>query len=400
MTAPQTSPQAATAPRSVTILGSTGSVGCNTIDLIRRHPDSFTVEALTANNSVALLAEQARALRPRLAVVADPKGYEDLKDALAGTGIECAGGPAAVVEAAARPAEWVMAAIVGAAGLEPTLAAVRRGVIVALANKECLVSAGDLMMAEVRVNGATLLPVDSEHSAIFQVFEFDRADKVDRIILTASGGPFLGMDLADMAGVTPEQAVAHPNWDMGAKISVDSATMMNKGLELIEAYHLFPVPEDRIEILVHPQSVVHSMVAYVDGSVLAQMGTPDMRTPIAFALGWPERMAAPATRLALEKIGDLTFEAPDPARFPALRVARHALQTGGGAPTILNAANEVAVQSFLSGRIGFLDIVRIVEHTLETAPNGKLENLDDVREADGAARRIARRFISDGPARH
>ncbi len=400
MTAPQTSPQAATAPRSVTILGSTGSVGCNTIDLIRRHPDSFTVEALTANNSVALLAEQARALRPRLAVVADPKGYEDLKDALAGTGIECAAGPAAVVEAAARPAEWVMAAIVGAAGLEPTLAAVRRGVIVALANKECLVSAGDVMMAEVRGNSATLLPVDSEHSAIFQVFEFDRADKVDRIILTASGGPFLGMDLADMAGVTPEQAVAHPNWDMGAKISVDSATMMNKGLELIEAYHLFPVPEDRIEILVHPQSVVHSMVAYVDGSVLAQMGTPDMRTPIAFALGWPERMAAPATRLALEKIGDLTFEAPDPARFPALRVARHALQTGGGAPTILNAANEVAVQSFLSGRIGFLDIVRIVEHTLETAPNGKVENLDDVEEADTAARRIARRFISDGPARH
>ena len=400
MTAPQTSPQAATAPRSVTILGSTGSVGCNTIDLIRRHPDSFTVEALTANNSVALLAEQARALRPRLAVVADPKGYEDLKDALAGTDIECAAGPAAVVEAAARPAEWVMAAIVGAAGLEPTLAAVRRGAIVALANKECLVSAGDLMMAEVRGNGATLLPVDSEHSAIFQVFEFDRADKVDRIILTASGGPFLGMDLADMAGVTPEQAVAHPNWDMGAKISVDSATMMNKGLELIEAYHLFPVPEDRIEILVHPQSVVHSMVAYVDGSVLAQMGTPDMRTPIAFALGWPERMAAPATRLALEKIGDLTFEAPDPARFPALRVARHALQTGGGAPTILNAANEVAVQSFLSGRIGFLDIVRIVEHTLETAPNGKLENLDDVGEADAAARRIARSFISDSPARH
>ena len=400
MTAPQTSPQAATAPRSVTILGSTGSVGCNTIDLIRRHPDSFTVEALTANNSVALLAEQARALRPRLAVVADPKGFEDLKDALAGTGIECAAGPAAVVEAAARPAEWLMAAIVGAAGLEPTLAAVRRGAIVALANKECLVSAGDLMMAEVRGNGATLLPVDSEHSAIFQVFEFDRADKVDRIILTASGGPFLGMDLAEMAGVTPEQAVAHPNWDMGVKISVDSATMMNKGLELIEAYHLFPVPEERIEILVHPQSVVHSMVAYVDGSVLAQMGTPDMRTPIAFALGWPERMEAPATRLALEEIGDLTFEAPDPARFPALRVARHALQTGGGAPTILNAANEVAVQNFLSGRIGFLDIVRIVERTLETAPNGKLENLDDVGEADAAARRIARSFISDSPARH
>ncbi len=400
MTAPQTSGRAVTTPRRVTILGSTGSVGCNTVDLIQRHRDAFEVEALTANNSVALLAEQARALRPRLAVVADPKGYEELKEALAGTGIEAAAGAAAVVEAANRPAEWVMAAIVGAAGLEPTLAAVRRGAIVALANKECLVSAGDLMMAEIRSNGATLLPVDSEHSAIFQVFEFERADKVDRIILTASGGPFLGMQLADMAGVTPEQAVAHPNWDMGAKISVDSATMMNKGLELIEAYHLFPVPEERIEILVHPQSVVHSMVAYVDGSVLAQMGTPDMRTPIAFALGWPERMAAPAPRLALEEIGDLTFEAPDPARFPALRVARHALQAGGGAPTILNAANEVAVESFLSGTIGFLDIVRIVEQTLETAPNGKLESLDDVGEADGAARRIARNIISKGPARH
>ena len=388
------------APRSVTILGSTGSVGCNTLDLIARQPEAFAVEALTANGSAVRLAEQARRVGAKLAVVADETRYQDLKEALAGSGIEAAAGALALTEAAARPADWVMAAIVGAAGLEPTLAAVRRGAIVALANKECLVSAGDLMMAEVRGNGATLLPVDSEHSAIFQVFEFDRADKVDRIILTASGGPFLGMDLAEMAGVTPEQAVAHPNWDMGAKISVDSATMMNKGLELIEAYHLFPVPEERIEILVHPQSVIHSMVAYVDGSVLAQMGTPDMRTPIAYALGWPERMEAPATRLALEEIGDLTFEAPDPARFPALRVARHALQTGGGAPTILNAANEVAVQSFLSGRIGFLDIVRTVEHTLETAPNGKLENMDDVGEADAAARRIARSFISDSPARH
>ncbi len=400
MTATRTSPRAATTPRRVTILGSTGSVGCNTVDLIQRHRDAFEVEALTANNSIALLAEQARALRPRLAVVADPTGYADLKDALAGTGIEAAAGPAAVVEAANRPAEWVMAAIVGAAGLEPTLAAVRRGAIVALANKECLVCAGDVMMAEIRSSGATLLPVDSEHSAIFQVFEFERPDKVERIILTASGGPFLGMELADMAGVTPEQAVAHPNWDMGAKISVDSATMMNKGLELIEAYHLFSVPEDRIEILVHPQSVVHSMVAYVDGSVLAQMGTPDMRTPIAFALGWPERMAAPAPRLALDEIGDLTFEAPDPARFPALRVARHALQTGGGLPTILNAANEVAVQSFLSRRIGFLDIVRIVEQTLETAPNGKLESLEDVGEADRGARRIARNLISKSPPQH
>ena len=308
--------------------------------------------------------------------------------------MKAAAGPEAVVEAATRPADWVMASIVGAAGLKPTLAAVRRGAIVALANKECLVSAGHIVMNEVGRNGATLLPVDSEHSAIFQVFEFDRADKVVRIILTASGGPFREKNLEHMARVTPEQAVAHPNWDMGAKISVDSATMMNKGLELIEASHLFPVAEENIEILVHPQSVVHSLVEYVDGSVLAQLGTPDMRTPIAYALGWPQRMAAPAPRLALEEIGQLTFEAPDEDRFPAIGLARHALQTGGGAPTILNAANEVAVQGFLDRRIGFLDIARVVEQTLEKTPNGQMENLSDVSDIDAAARDCAEALVA------
>ena len=383
-----------TRPRRMTILGSTGSVGVNTVDLVERHPHDFIVEALTANRNVAALAEQSRRLRPKVAVVADPDCYGDLKDALEGTGVEASAGPEAVVEAAMRPADWVMAAIVGAAGLEPTLAAVRRGVIVALANKECLVTAGHIMMNEVDRNGATLLPVDSEHSAIFQVFEFDSADKVVRIILTASGGPFREKALDHMARVTPEQAVAHPNWDMGAKISVDSATMMNKGLELIEASHLFPVAVENIDILVHPQSIVHSLVEYVDGSVLAQLGTPDMRTPIAYALAWPRRMAAPSPRLALEEIGTLTFEAPDEDRFPAIRLARLALQTGGGGPTILNAANEVAVQGFLDRRIGFLDIARVVEQTLEKSPNGQMKNLRDVGETDAAARAFAEALVA------
>ena len=387
------------APRHVTILGSTGSVGCSTVDLIRRHAGDFVVEALTANRNATLLAEQARRLRPRMAVVADPDFYLELKDALAGTDVQVATGREALIEAAGRPADWVMASIVGTAGLEPTLRAIRRGAIVALANKECLVSAGDIMVAEVRHNKATLIPVDSEHNAIFQVFDFAHADNVERITLTASGGPFRRHDVAAMADVTPEQAVAHPNWDMGAKISVDSATMMNKGLELIEAYHLFPVSEDRIEIIVHPQSVVHSMVAYSDGSVLAQMGEPDMRTPIAYALAWPRRMNAPPPRLNLAKIGTLTFEAPDPEQFPALMLAREALRTGGAAPTILNAANEVAVHRFLSRQVGFLDIARIVEQTLATAPNGRLESLDDVYEVDSAAREIARRLVSRCPAR-
>ena len=382
-------PGALAAPRRVTILGSTGSVGRNTLDLIERQPEAFAVEALTANDSVGRLAEQARRVGAKLAVVADSSRYQDLKEALAGSGVEVAAGARAVAEAAGRPAEWVMAAIVGAAGLAPTLAAVRRGAIVALANKETLVCAGSLMTSEVVRHGATLLPVDSEHNAIFQVLDFERLDAVDRITLTASGGPFRTLSRAAMAEVTPEQAVAHPNWDMGAKISVDSATMMNKGLELIEAHHLFGLDEARIDILVHPQSVVHSMVAYSDGSVLAQMGQPDMRTPIAYTLAWPERMAAPVARLDLAEIGQLTFEAPDSVRFPALRLARQALRAGGSAPTILNAANEVAVAGFLDGRLGFLGIADVVERTLETIATVSLGGLDDVWKIDREARRVA-----------
>ncbi len=388
-------PETDTGPRCITILGSTGSVGSNTVDLIERNPNAFVVEALTANRNVKLLAEQARRLNPKTVVLADPEGFKELQEALAGTDIAVAAGPEAVIEAANRPADLVMASIVGAAGLKPTLAAIRRGATVGLANKECLVSAGEVFVKEVSSSGATLLPVDSEHSAIFQVFDFANADRVRRIILTASGGPFREFSLAEMAEVTPEQAVAHPNWDMGAKISVDSATMMNKGLELIEAYHLFPVPEDRIEILVHPQSVIHSMVDYVDGSVLAQLGTPDMRTPIAYALAWPKRMPAPAPRLALDEIKTLTFEAPDTERFPSLRIARDALRAGGTAPTVLNAANEVAVHHFLDRKIGFLDIARIVEETLGIAPSNPLTNLDDVAEADAEARRVAEGLVTN-----
>jgi 1-deoxy-D-xylulose-5-phosphate reductoisomerase len=383
-----------TAPRRVTVLGSTGSVGCNTIDLIERDPDAFAVEALTAYSNVSLLADQARRLHTRCAVIGDPGKYFELKDALGNSGIEAAAGPAAVAEAGSRPADWVMAAIVGAAGLEATLAAVRRGAIVALANKESLVCAGSLIMAEIARNKATLLPVDSEHSAIFQVFDFEHIEAVEKIILTASGGPFRNLDRAAMASVTPRQAVAHPNWDMGAKISVDSATMMNKGLELIEAHHLFQLPESQIDVVVHPQSVVHSLVAYMDGSVLAQMGSPDMRTPIAYALGWPKRMPCPAKRLDLAAIGTLSFEAPDPTRFPALRLARAALKAGGTAPTVLNAANEVAVHAFLKGVIGFLDIAETVERTLEAMPAGPLSSLEHLRQVDAAARLCAEEIIA------
>ena len=385
-----TKPHLDQAPKRVTVLGSTGSVGANTIDLIERNRNAYEVEALTANRNVTGLADQAIKLDARMAVVADPDCYLELKSALSGTGIEAAAGPDALVDAAERPSDWVMAAIVGSAGLRPTLAAVRRGITVGLANKECLVSAGEFFVNEVRKNGAELLPVDSEHSAIYQVLDFDQADKIRRIILTASGGPFREFTAEQMATVTPEQAVAHPNWDMGAKISVDSATMMNKGLELIEAYHLFPVEKSEIDILVHPQSVVHSMVDYVDGSVLAQLGTPDMRTPIAYALAWPNRMEAPAPKLLLEDIRTLTFEPPDPVRFPALRLAREALQAGNSAPTVLNAANEVAVERFLNKEIAYLDIAKIVDQTLEGLDNKAISNLDDIAEVDLTARAFAR----------
>ena len=380
-------------PRSVTILGSTGSVGCNTIDLVSRNRDDFVVEALTANGNIELLAEQAKKLDARLAVCADEDRYADLKRALAGTAVEVAAGPEGLLEAANRPAEWVMAAIVGAAGLGPTLAAAQRGAIVALANKECLVCAGSLMLKEVAESGATLLPVDSEHNAIYQVFDFDRRDQIEKIILTASGGPFRELDIEQMKNVTPAQAIAHPNWDMGAKISVDSATMMNKGLEVIEAFYLFSLPPEQLDVLVHPQSIIHSLVAYVDGSVLAQLGTPDMRTPISYTLGWPKRMSAPSERLDLAQIGELTFEPPDLDRFPALGLAYEALREGAAAPTILNAANEQAVHGFLAEKIGFLDIPRVVEMTLERVPATKLGSLADVEETDRRARETANSLI-------
>ncbi|MCZ6589059.1 MAG: 1-deoxy-D-xylulose-5-phosphate reductoisomerase [Alphaproteobacteria bacterium] len=393
LTNPEDLTQTAVSPRTVTVLGATGSVGCNTVDLLARNRDRFRVVALTANSNVALLAEQARLLEAKFAIIGDPEKLDDLRDALQGTEVEVMAGEAAVIEAASQPADIVVAAIVGAAGLRPTLAASRQGSIVAIANKECLVCAGELVMAEVERSGTTLLPVDSEHNAIFQVFETANAKEVERLILTASGGPFRTWTLEELAVATPAQAVAHPNWDMGRKISVDSATLMNKGLELIEAAYLFPVPAEKIEVLVHPQSVVHSLVAYIDGSVLAQLGTPDMRTPIAYTLSWPERMAAPAKRLDLAEIGELSFEAPDLQRFPALNLARNALTRGNGSTAILNAANEVAVASFLDEQIGFLDITRIVEETLDRVPAQPISSFDDFEQLDAEARRIAQTLV-------
>ena len=388
--------------KRITVLGSTGSVGCSTLDLVARaraeNEDAFPIEALTANSNVADLIGQAITFRPAAAVIKDEVLLDDLRAGLAGTSTQAAAGPQALVEAAQRPADWVMAAIVGAAGLAPTYAAIERGVQVALANKECLVCAGELVMAKAKASGATLLPVDSEHNAIFQVLEQANRDAVEKIILTASGGPFLKMPLEEMRHVTPAQAIAHPNWSMGEKISVDSATMMNKGLELIEAHYLFGLGASEIEVLIHPQSVVHSMVAYHDGSVLAQMGTPDMRTPIAHTLAWPKRMAAPSARLDLADLGKLTFESPDESRFPALRLARNSLQIGGGAPTILNAANEAAVTAFLGGQIGFLDIPRVVEGALDRMNNGQgvadLSALEDVFALDSQAREQAKQLMS------
>lgn len=382
--------------RLVTILGSTGSVGCNTAELVAANPAAYEVAALVALRNAELLATQARQLKAKFAVVAEESGYRALKEALAGSGIEAAAGQQAVIEAAQRPCDWVMAAIVGAAGLAPTLEAVRRGAMVALANKEIMVCAGDLVTAEARRCGARLLPVDSEHNAIFQVFDFTQEKAIEKITLTASGGPFRQRSLEEMASATPAQAVAHPNWKMGAKISVDSATMMNKGLEVIEAHHLFALASDRLDIVVHPQSVIHGLVHYSDGSVLAQLGSPDMRTPIANALGWPDRIAAPSPRLDLAKLGQLTFEAPDYLRFPSLRIAREALIAGGGAPTVLNAANEVAVAAFLAERIGFLDIAATVERTLQRLGHRRIDRLEDVYALDAEARSTARGLMGEG----
>lgn len=392
-----TKPRGGRGRRRITILGSTGSIGVNTLDLLEfargQGEAEFEIVALTANRNVALLAEQARKFRPQFAAIADPTLSAELQSALAGSGVETGAGPQAVEEAAARDADWVMAAIVGAAGLHPTLRAAERGAAIALANKECLVCAGDVVKAAVRKAGGVLLPVDSEHNAIFQVFDFERPHRVTRLILTASGGPFRKWSLGEMAAATPAQAVAHPNWSMGAKISVDSATLMNKGLELIEAAHLFPVSHEQIDILVHPQSVIHSMVEYVDGSVLAQLGTPDMRTPIATTLAWPDRTPSPSARLDFAKVAMLTFEAPDTTRFPALRLAREAVARGGYYPATLNAANEVAVASFLAGGLKFLDIAAITEQVLDAVSrrNGPatLATLEEAVEADREARRLA-----------
>ncbi len=385
--------------RRVTILGSTGSVGCNTVELLAADPVTYAVEALVAHSNVERLAEQAKSLKAKFAVVADPTHYQALKALLAGTGIEAAAGAEAVVEAARRPADWVMAAIVGAAGLAPTLAAVRRGAFVALANKEVMVCAGELVTQEAKKHGATMLPVDSEHNAIFQVFDTRQTKQIEKIVLTASGGPFRNASIEEMSAATPAKAVAHPNWKMGAKISVDSATMMNKGLEVIEAHHLFALESARLDVVVHPQSVIHGLVYYTDGSVLAQLGSPDMRTPIANTLGWPDRMPAPSPRLDLAKVAQLTFEAPDPIRFPALRIARAALDAAGGAPTVLNAANEIAVAAFLDEKIGFLDIAATVERTLDAMPNRRIASLDDVYALDEEARATTRQFIGEGARR-
>ena len=375
------------APRRITVLGSTGSVGKSTVSLLEAAPEGqFDIVALVAGRDWQGLAAQARRLKARHAVLADPSQYAALKEALAGTDIQVAAGPEAVIAAASLPADWTMAAIVGAAGLPATMAALARGGVMAIANKESLVCAGEPVLAAARAGGATILPVDSEHNAIFQALDMRDPSAVAKIILTASGGPCRTMSMAEMAAVTPEVAVRHPVWSMGAKISVDSATMFNKGLELIEAARLFPVPESRIEVLVHPQSTVHGLVQYTDGSVLAQLGTPDMRTPIAHALAWPARMAASVPPLDLIALGKLEFFAPDPVRFPALRLSREALRASGGAPTILNAANEIAVGLFLEKRLRFLDIAAVVEETLSRLGAPEAADLPAIMAHDAAAR--------------
>ncbi|KQM99957.1 MULTISPECIES: 1-deoxy-D-xylulose-5-phosphate reductoisomerase [Sphingomonas] len=381
--------------KSVTILGATGSVGTSTLDLVEREPDRFRVVALTANCDVARLAAAAIRTRAEFAVVADEQCLPELQAALAGTGVRAGGGADAIAEAAASGADWTMGAIVGCAGLKPVLSAIEQGGTVVIANKEPLVSAGDVILRAAARSGATLLPADSEHNAIFQCFDAARPEGVRRIILTCSGGPFRDWTTDQMRGVTLEQAVKHPNWSMGAKISVDSATMMNKGLELIEAARLFPIAPDRIEIVIHAQSVIHSLVDYVDGSVLAQLGPPDMRTPIAHTLAWPDRMATPMAPLDLVGIGRLDFAAPDPVRFPALRLAREALDAGGGRPAILNAANEVAVDAFLNRRIGFLEIAAIVEDTLIRYDPAAPDSVDAVLAIDAEARRLASERVKD-----
>jgi 1-deoxy-D-xylulose-5-phosphate reductoisomerase len=380
-------------PRSVTLLGATGSIGSSTADLLRRDPGRYAVEAVTAHHDASALARLAHELGARFAAVADQAAYAELKSELAGSGIEAAAGEAAIVEAAQRPAEWVMAAITGAASLAPTLAAAERGATVALANKECLVCAGALFMRRAASKGATVLPVDSEHNAIFQALGAGRREDIRRIVLTASGGPFRTWPLDAIRKVTVEQALKHPTWSMGPKVTIDSATLMNKGLELIEAHHLFALRPDELDVLVHPQSIVHGLVEFRDGSVIAQLGSPDMRIPIAHCLAWPVRMATPAPRLDLARVTNLSFEEADLTRFPALGIARQALAAGGSAPTVLNAANEVAVREFIAGRLGFCGIASLVESTLNAAQRrgdtAEPQSVEAALAIDHNARRLA-----------
>jgi len=385
--------------RSITILGATGSIGTSTLDLIKREPERYRVESITARRNAAALGKIARDVGARHAVVADPAAYRELKDALSGSRIEAAAGEDALVEAAQRPADWVMAAISGSVGLKPTLAAIERGATVALANKECLVCAGSLFMRRAASTGATVLPVDSEHNAVFQALGSGHRADVRRAILTASGGPFRTWSMDAIKAATPEQALKHPNWSMGPKVTIDSATLMNKGLEIIEAHHLFALKSEEIDVLVHPQSVVHGLVEFRDGSVVAQLGSPDMRIPIAHCLAWPRRIDGPAARLDLAALKQLTFEAPDLQRFPALGLARRAMETGGAAPTVLNAADEVAVGEFIAGRIPFPAIAALVEATLDMAAKRGLlaepAGIDAALAIDHIARSLARDLLPE-----
>ena len=385
--------------RSITILGATGSIGASTVDLIKREPERYRVESISARRNAAALGKIAREVGARHAVVADPAAYRDLKSALSGSRIEAAAGEEALIEAAQRPADWVMASISGSVGLKPTMAAIERGATVALANKECLVCAGNLFMRRAAIAGATVLPVDSEHNAVFQALGSGHRADVRRAILTASGGPFRTWSKEAIKAATPEQALRHPNWSMGPKVTIDSATLMNKGLELIEAHHLFALRPDEIDVLVHPQSVVHGLVEFRDGSVVAQLGSPDMRIPIAHCLAWPRRINGPAARLDLAKVRELTFEAPDLDRFPALALARRAMESGGAAPTVLNAADEVAVAEFIAGRIGFTAIAALVEATLDAAGRRDLlaepTTIDAAMAVDHIARNLAKDLLPE-----
>ena len=389
--------------RRVSVFGCTGSVGRNTVELLARRPDEFQVEALTAGGNVTLLCQQAKHLRARLAVIGDSALYPHLCEGLRGTDIRCAAGPSGLLEAAARSVDWSMIAIVGMDCLPPALEVATRGGCIAMANKECLAAAGRLFVQAARRSGATLLPVDSEHNAIFQLFDPARAHWIDHITLTASGGPFRACRPADLYHVTPEQAMRHPNWSMGAKISIDSATLMNKGLELIEARWLFPIGHEKFRVVIHPQSIVHAMISHIDGSILAHMSAPDMRVPIAHALAWPERMVSPGEKFDLTSVGALDFEPAGEDRYPALALARRALESGDGAATILNAANEVAVAAFLRSEIRFPDILSTVANVLDTMarlPDAfrALDGFDDVLALDREARRYARESMEASPA--